>query len=115
MSKPEDVSHPDFADSGSILRDERLAVAEGPKSEKAGSRQPERHEFEFYLAVEDIDRSRTKTKSPQSHGIVERSRKATLNEFYRVAIRKKLYVIDEWIRATTRRKRHTFAADRIAS
>ena len=27
---------------------------------------PERHEYELYLAVEDIDHSRTKTKSPQT-------------------------------------------------
>ena len=31
---------------------------------------PERHEYELYLAVEDIDHSRTKTKSPQTNGIV---------------------------------------------
>jgi len=31
---------------------------------------PEHHEYELYLAVEDIDHSRTKTKSPQTNGIV---------------------------------------------
>ena len=30
---------------------------------------PERHEYELYLAVEDIDHSRTKTKSPQTNGV----------------------------------------------
>jgi hypothetical protein len=29
--------------------------------------------FELYLAIEDIDHSRTKTKSPQANGICERS------------------------------------------
>lgn len=29
---------------------------------------PERHEYELYLAVEDIDHSRTKTKSPHTNG-----------------------------------------------
>jgi transposase InsO family protein len=52
---------------------------------------PERHEYELYLAVEDIDHSRTKTKSPQTNGIVERFHKTALNEFYRIAFRKKLY------------------------
>jgi transposase InsO family protein len=52
---------------------------------------PERHEYELYLAVEDIDHSRTKTKSPQTNGIVERFHKTVLNEFYRIAFRKKLY------------------------
>lgn len=53
---------------------------------------PERHEYELYLAVENIDHTRTKTKSPQTNGIVERFHKTLLNEFYRIAFRKKLYV-----------------------
>jgi transposase InsO family protein len=52
---------------------------------------PERHEYELYLALEDIDHSRTKTKSPQTNGICERFHKTVLNEFYRIAFRKKLY------------------------
>ena len=50
-----------------------------------------RHEYDLYLAVEDIDHSRTKTKSPQTNGICERFHKTVLNEFYRVAFRKKVY------------------------
>ena len=34
---------------------------------------PEHHEYELYLALEDIDHSRTKTKSPQTNGICEPS------------------------------------------
>ena len=57
---------------------------------------PERHEYELYLAVEDIDHSRTKTRSPQTNGICERFHKTVLDEFYRVAFRKKVYrAIDE--------------------
>jgi transposase InsO family protein len=57
---------------------------------------PERHEFELYLAVEDIDHTRTKTKSPQTNGICERFHRTVLDEFYRVAFRKKVYrTIDE--------------------
>src|SRR5271168_3463921 len=52
---------------------------------------PEHHEYELYLAIEDIDHSRTKTKSPQTNGICERFHKTVLDEFYRVAFRKKLY------------------------
>ena len=33
---------------------------------------PEHHEYELYLAVENIDHSRTKAKSPQTNGIVGR-------------------------------------------
>ena len=75
---------------------------------------PERHEYELYLAVEDIDHSRTKTKSPQTNGIVERFHKTVLNEFYRLAFRKKLYhAIDElrtdldlWLEAFNRERPH---------
>jgi hypothetical protein len=51
---------------------------------------------ELYVAIEDIDHSRTKTKSPPTNGICERFHKTVLNEFYRVAFRKKVYhFIDE--------------------
>ena len=53
-------------------------------------------EPELYLAVEDIDHTRTKTKSPQTNGICERFHRTVLDEFYRVAFRKKIYrTIDE--------------------
>lgn len=75
---------------------------------------PERHEYELYLAVEDIDHSRTKTKSPQTNGIVERFHKTALNEFYRVAFRKKVYRsidelqadLDEWVRSYNEQREH---------
>ena len=67
---------------------------------------PERHEYELYLAVENIDHTRTKVKSPQTNGIVERFHKTVLNEFYRVAFRRKIYSgieqlqrdLDAWLR-----------------
>jgi len=52
---------------------------------------PEHHEYELYLALEDIDHTRTKARSPQTNGIVERLHKTMLNEFYRIAFRKKIY------------------------
>lgn len=52
---------------------------------------PERHEYALYLAGENIDHSRTKTKGPQTNGLCERSHKTLLDEFSRVAFRKKLY------------------------
>jgi transposase InsO family protein len=67
---------------------------------------PERHEYELYLAVEDIDHTRTKARSPQTNGIVERFHKTMLDEFYRIAFRKKVYAtidelqadLDAWMR-----------------
>ena len=32
---------------------------------------PETHEYELYLAVEDIDHTRTKARSPQTNGICD--------------------------------------------
>jgi transposase InsO family protein len=75
---------------------------------------PERHEYELYLAVEDIDHSRTKTKSPQTNGIVERFHKTVLNEFYRIAFRRKIYRsidelqadLDSWIAGYNEERPH---------
>ena len=68
---------------------------------------PERHEYELYLAVEDIDHSRTKTKSPQTNGICERFHKTVLNEFYRIAFRKKVYRSIDELQADLDGVRHT--------
>ena len=59
----------------------------------------DRHEYELYLAVEDIDHTRTKARSPQTNGICERFHKTLLDEFYRVAFRKKLYDSVEMLQA----------------
>ena len=75
---------------------------------------PERHEYELYLAVEDIDHSRTKTKSPQTNGIVERFHRTLLNEFYRVAFRRKIYRsieelqadLDAWVASYNEERPH---------
>jgi transposase InsO family protein len=75
---------------------------------------PERHEYELYLAIEDIDHSRTKAKSPQTNGICERFHKTILDEFYRVAFRKKIYRsiaelqidLDEWMRGYNEVRTH---------
>jgi transposase InsO family protein len=60
---------------------------------------PDRHEYELYLAVEDTDHTRTKARSPQTNGICERFHKTMLNEFYRVAFRKKIYASLEELQA----------------
>jgi transposase InsO family protein len=59
----------------------------------------ERHEYELYLAVENIDHTRTKVKSPQTNGIVERFHRTVLNEFYKVAFRRKIYAGLEQLQA----------------
>jgi hypothetical protein len=52
---------------------------------------PREPRLRAHLAVEDIDLSRTKIKSPQTNGICERFHRTVLDEFYRVAFRKKIY------------------------
>ena len=75
---------------------------------------PEHHEYELYLALEDIDHSRTKTKSPQTNGVVERFHKTVLDEFYRIALRKKIYGsiaelqgdLDSWVQSYNEERPH---------
>jgi transposase InsO family protein len=72
------------------------------------------HEFELYLAVEDIDHSRTKARSPQTNGICERFHKTLLHEFYQVAFRKRIYAsieqlqadLDAWIASYNEQRPH---------
>jgi transposase InsO family protein len=57
------------------------------------------HEYQLYLAIEDIDHTRTKTKSPQTNGICERFHHTVLDEFYGVAFRRKIYTSVEALQA----------------
>ena len=52
---------------------------------------PESHDFQLYLAINDIEHTKTKAYSPQTNGICERFHKTVLDEFYKIAFRKKLY------------------------
>ncbi len=51
----------------------------------------EQHDYQLYMAINDIDHTKTKAMSPQTNGICERFHRTILNEFYQVAFRKKLY------------------------
>ena len=75
---------------------------------------PKHHEYELYLAIEDVDHTRTKARNPQTNGIVERFHKTVLNEFYRVAFRKRIYGtlaelqadLDGWIASYNEERPH---------
>jgi transposase InsO family protein len=66
----------------------------------------EHHAFQLYLAIEDIDHSKTKARHPQTNGICERFHKTMKDEFYSIAFRKKIYNsveelqvdVNEWMR-----------------
>lgn len=51
----------------------------------------EQHDYQLYLAMTDIEHTRTKVASPQTNGICERFHKTILQEFYQVTFRKKIY------------------------
>jgi len=82
-------------------------------SEYCGNR--ERHEYELYLDLENIEHTRTKVKSPQTNGIAERFHQTIQNEFYANAFRRKLYSsleelqqdADEWITYYNEQRTHS--------
>ena len=51
----------------------------------------EEHAYQLFLAVENIDHSRTRARSPQTNGICERFHKTMKHEFYDITFRKKVY------------------------
>jgi transposase InsO family protein len=51
----------------------------------------ETHDYQLYLAINDIEHTKTKARSPQTNGICERFHKTMLQEFYQVTFRKKIY------------------------
>jgi len=65
----------------------------------------ESHDYQLYLAINDIEHTKTKVKSPQTNGICERFHKTILQEFYQVTLRKHVYGnlealqkhLDEWL------------------
>ena len=75
---------------------------------------PETHDYQLYLAINDIDHTKTKVKSPQTNGICERFHKTILQEFYQVTFRKKLYDsleqlqtdLDEWMNYYNNERTH---------
>lgn len=65
----------------------------------------EQHDYQLYLALNDIEHTRTKARHPQTNGICERFHKTILQEFYQPALRRKIYNtleelqadLDEWL------------------
>ncbi|MDP9079045.1 MAG: IS481 family transposase [Bacteroidota bacterium] len=75
----------------------------------------DQHEFQLYLAIEDIDHTKTKAKSPQTNGICERFHRTIQDEFYAIAFRKKIYRtiaelqadLDRWMYNYNNERTHT--------
>lgn len=74
----------------------------------------DQHDYQLYLAINDIDHTKTKAMSPQTNGICERFHKTILNEFYQITFRKKLYStmeelqknLDEWMEYYNNERTH---------
>lgn len=74
----------------------------------------EHHDYQLYLALNDIEHTKTKAQSPQTNGICERFHKTILNEFYCVTLRKKIYNdldslqkdLDEWVHYYNNERTH---------
>ena len=65
----------------------------------------ESHDCQLYMAINDIEHTKTKVRHPQTNGICERFHKTILQEFYQPSLRRKLYEsveqlqqdLDEWL------------------
>ena len=74
----------------------------------------EHHDYQLYLAINDIEHTKTKVQSPQTNGICERFHKTILQEFYQVTFRKKIYEtidalqkdLDEWLQYYNNKRTH---------
>ena len=72
------------------------------------------HDYQLFLALNDIDHTKTKARSPQTNGICERFNRTVLDEFYRVALRRKIYKtveelqhdLDDWMAYYNERRTH---------
>lgn len=58
---------------------------------------PERHPYELFLQLEDIEHRTTKVRSPRTNGFVERMNRTLLDECFRVAGRTTWYITPEEI------------------
>lgn len=74
----------------------------------------EQHDYQLYIAINDIEHTKTKARHPQTNGICERFHKTILQEFYQVTFRKKVYTslealqadLDQWLEEYNHRRTH---------
>ena len=72
------------------------------------------HDYQLYLAINDIEHTKTKARHPQTNGICERFHKTILQEFYQPTLRRKVYGsieelqadLDEWLEYYNNERTH---------
>ena len=98
------------------IRLHRILTDRGTESVlNMGRGKPQNHAYQLYLAVEDIDHSRTKANYPQTNGICERFHKTLQDECYSLLFGKKLYRsleelqvdLDAWLQSYNREQPHS--------
>ena len=75
----------------------------------------EHHAYQLFLAVQDIDHSRTKVRHPQTNGICERFHRTMKQELYDIVFRKKLFrsleelqlEVDNWLKIFNEMRPHS--------
>ena len=88
--------------AGKIVHDDDVAWLEGGRELGCDI---SLEDYQLFLAINDIDHTKTKVKHPQTNGICERFHKTILQEFYQVTFRKNLYQnieqlqidLDQWL------------------
>ena len=74
----------------------------------------ESHDYQLYMAINDIEHTRTKTRHPQTNGICERFHKTILQEFYQPTLRRRIYEsidqlqedLDIWLDSYNNKRTH---------
>ena len=75
---------------------------------------PDRHPYELFLQLEEIEHRTTRVRRPQSNGIIERFHRTVLDEHFRVEGRKTWFetieemqkVLDDWLVAYNTKRPH---------
>ncbi len=88
------------ANNGTVLTEDQdlpvLRIFTDKGTEYCG--RAELHNHRLFLAINDIEHSKTKVISPQTNGICERFQKTILQEFYQVTVWKRVfYVLSIWL------------------
>jgi transposase InsO family protein len=74
----------------------------------------ERHPYELYLALNDIEHRKTKVRTPRTNGFVERFNGTVLEEFFRPVLHQKLFDsvealqadLDAWLHHSNHERPH---------
>jgi transposase InsO family protein len=70
------------------------------------------HPYKLYLELNDIEHRHTQVRRPQTNGFVERFQRTVLDEFFRIAFRKKLYESVEALQADLDAWLHSYNYER---